>query len=472
MSTRACSPPERLASGRSSWPESKRKRFAHPATWMGRSRKMTVSPCAPSPARSVWPRSSCSPRLVEVDHAERVGALDVAGIGLELARQQAQQGRLARAVEAQQTQPRAGREREAEVAETACARRVSLDIASTETSRLVRRSVAVKSICGDAFGAARFQVGEFAHQAAGLIDARLRFSGARLGTAAQPFHFTPHLVGQRLLPARSAPAGTRSSLSRKSAVAAVDAEDAVGIDAVDLRHLVDHVVEKIAVVAHHHAGEGGAGEQLFEPQDAFQVEMIGGLVEEQQVGLRAPVRARWRGGAASRRRALRCARAPSVNPARPKRLTDARGAFHLVQVLARNGFAHYLRRDFVRERIRPAAVRIPRGYCGESRWSRNRAPAWPERIFSRVDLPEPLGPISPSRSPSEMPREIPVKSRREPKDLEMEAQLSRRAIGRILIAETRSTREKARMEINAEIVVLRAFRRASARSVVKRKIYS
>src|ERR1035441_867702 len=49
----------------------------------------------------------------------------------------------------------------------------------------------------------------------------------------------------------------------------------------------------------------------------------------------------------------------------------------------------------------------------------------PARIRSSVDLPAPLGPMSPSRSPSEIPSEIFSKSAREPKLLESEAQLAR-----------------------------------------------
>src|SRR5581483_7361443 len=52
----------------------------------------------------------------------------------------------------------------------------------------------------------------------------------------------------------------------------------------------------------------------------------------------------------------------------------------------------------------------------------------PLRMRSRVDLPDPFGPIRPNLSPSEMPSEIPVKRRREPKDFEIEVQLSSRLL--------------------------------------------
>ena len=54
--------------------------------------------------------------LVEVDDAEGGGAVDGAGIGRDLAGEDAQQGGLAGAVEAEQAEAGAGSEREAEVA--------------------------------------------------------------------------------------------------------------------------------------------------------------------------------------------------------------------------------------------------------------------------------------------------------------------------------------------------------------------
>src|SRR4029077_1976892 len=56
-------------------------------------------------------------RLVEVDHAKARGAFDGAGIGRDLSGENAQQGRLAGAVEAEQPQARARAKGEAEIAE-------------------------------------------------------------------------------------------------------------------------------------------------------------------------------------------------------------------------------------------------------------------------------------------------------------------------------------------------------------------
>jgi hypothetical protein len=57
----------------------------------------------------------------------------------------------------------------------------------------------------------------------------------------------------------------------------------------------------------------------------------------------------------------------------------------------------------------------------------------PERIRSSVDFPDPFRPISPSRSPSEIPSEMFSNSVREPKLFASEAQLWRRAMGRLFV---------------------------------------
>ena len=61
----------------------------------------------------------------------------------------------------------------------------------------------------------------------------------------------------------------------------------VGVEAtaVDLADPLGHVVEEVPVVGHGEHGAGVLGEVLLEPEHALGVEVVGGLVEEQQVGL-------------------------------------------------------------------------------------------------------------------------------------------------------------------------------------------
>src|SRR5271157_3712898 len=80
--------------------------------------------------------------------------------------------------------------------------------------------------------------------------------------------------------------------------------------------------------------------------------------------------------------------------------------------------------------------------------------SWPARIRSRVDFPAPLGPIRPSRSPSEMPSEMFSNNVRAPKLLEREVQLSSRAIYsylRVADLQTRAVRDHlGRMHFGAD----------------------
>jgi hypothetical protein len=74
-------------------------------------------------------------------------------------------------------------------------------------------------------------------------------------------------------------------LLQKGAVVAVDAERAIGINAIELDHVGGDILQKVAVVAHDDAGEGGLLQQIFEPGDSEEIEMIGGLVEQKDVGM-------------------------------------------------------------------------------------------------------------------------------------------------------------------------------------------
>jgi hypothetical protein len=71
---------------------------------------------------------------------------------------------------------------------------------------------------------------------------------------------------------------------QESGVGTFDAQQAIGIDAVQLHDLGGNIFEEVAVVADQDAGEGGGGQGLFEPGDAGEVEMVGGLVQQQDVG--------------------------------------------------------------------------------------------------------------------------------------------------------------------------------------------
>jgi hypothetical protein len=66
---------------------------------------------------------------------------------------------------------------------------------------------------------------------------------------------------------------------------AFDAQQTVGIDAIQLDDLAGSGFEEVAVVADGDGGEGGTAQQFFKPLDAGQVEVVGGLVEQHHLRL-------------------------------------------------------------------------------------------------------------------------------------------------------------------------------------------
>src|SRR2546427_833730 len=113
-----------------------------------------------------------------------------------------------------------------------------------------------------------------------LLDAPLRLGGARLGTAAEPLDLAPHGVGQRFLIGLLS---TQKLVAARQelAVSPVGLEQAIGIDAVQLEHARCHVLQEVAIVAHHEACPRALGQNVLEPERS----------EERRVGKEC--RSRW-----------------------------------------------------------------------------------------------------------------------------------------------------------------------------------
>ena len=116
------------------------------------------------------------------------------------------------------------------------------------------------------------------------IDSGLGLGGARFRSAAQPLDFRAHPVGKGILPLGL---GFEKGffLLQKRAVVPVDAQQPIRIGAVQLHRFRAHVFQKVPVVADHDAGERCGIEQAFQPLDAAQIQMIGGLIQQQNIGL-------------------------------------------------------------------------------------------------------------------------------------------------------------------------------------------
>ena len=108
---------------------------------------------------------------------------------------------------------------------------------------------------GRAHRRARVHIRQLADHRIGCVDAGLRFCGARLGPATQPFDLGLYAVAQALLLA-----ALRFEISllffKKAAEVALHAQQAVGKDAIQFDDLAGSGFEKVAVVADGDGGEG------------------------------------------------------------------------------------------------------------------------------------------------------------------------------------------------------------------------
>ena len=118
----------------------------------------------------------------------------------------------------------------------------------------------------------------------------------------------------------------------------VVALERIAAAALDLQDPAGDVVQEVAVVGDDHHGAGVVVQRVLQPGDAFGVQMVGRLVEQQQVGLfqqqpaqrdAPPLAARQRGDRARRpagsaARPARCPRAGRA-PSRPRRRSSPAG---------------------------------------------------------------------------------------------------------------------------------------------------
>src|SRR5580704_14944915 len=215
----------------------------------------------------------------------------------------------------------------------------------------------------------RIQLRQIPNQLVRRINPRLRFRCPRLRPAPQPVNLRVHAVLQRLLPV---PLRVQVRLFpfQKRAVVPLHAKSPVFIHGIDLHNRRRHVLQKIPVVAHHHAGKCCILQHSFQPPDS---------------------------------ESARASR--SVNPARP-RISAFLPARSASATFARSSAASITERT-----VSPAAysdicstplTRIP-FRTATSPLSGNTRPS---SIASSVDFPDPFGPTMPIRSPSDTVNEI------------------------------------------------------------------
>ena len=185
---------------------------------------------------------------------------------------------------------------------------------------------------------------------------------------------------------------------------------------------VDHVVEQVALVADHDHRRRIGLEEVLQPQRRFEIEMVRGLVEQQQVGRGEEQGRRARRASSSRPNSCRAgaAASPRRSRGRPGSAPRATARYRRRSRSAARG-----PRRAGRDRVQVSASCEQRGALGvggehglergrryrsalPARYSRCRvrrgmsiAPSsgsiWPMTTFISVDLPAPLRPIRPTR---------------------------------------------------------------------------
>src|SRR6185503_12330368 len=100
----------------------------------------------------------------------------------------------------------------------------------------------------------------------------------RLGAALQPFNLAADLRRQRLL-ARLLSRQKLLALLQEIAVSAVVAQVTIRICAVELDDAIGNTFKEHAVVADDKASEARRTQELLEPDDALEIEVVGRLIQ-------------------------------------------------------------------------------------------------------------------------------------------------------------------------------------------------
>ena len=216
--------------------------------------------------------------LVDDDAVERRGEGDLALVGLDFAGQQLEQGRLARAVRADDADAVAALDAEGEVLDDRAVAEALGDMVGGD-HRFRAHIVVGEAELGDA-GAADHRGAGRAHFVQ-LFEPALVALAPRGDAALQPVRFEPEL-GVELFGGARLLGEHRLHPRVEAAEADLLAADAAAIEP---QGLARQPGEKGAVVADRDEGAGVAREPAFEPVDCGEVEVVGRLVEQQHVGV-------------------------------------------------------------------------------------------------------------------------------------------------------------------------------------------
>ena len=221
-------------------------------------------------------------------------------------------------------------------------------------------------------------------------------------------------------------------------------------DLVELEHARDRALEEGAVVRDDHGAAGALGDEPLQPRQAVEVEVVGRLVEQQDVEAREQDRGQRgaRGLAAGERHGLQVEQRgiePEVAQDRLRALLQVgaaereprlerlgvavRRAGRVGRQVVRGGLHARIGvgdagapREVVVQPLAGSAVGLLRQVAGASRRSAARSPrsgrSSPASRRSSVDLPAPLGPTTPSTSPGATVTDTPARIAAAPYQLE------------------------------------------------------
>ena len=141
----------------------------------------------------------------------------------------------------------------------------------------------VEGDAGRGDSCAGFGVAQLGDKGIGVVNAGFGFGGAGLRAAAEPFHLYADAVAQALLGALL-PLDVGLAVFKKFGIAALYAQQAVGVNAVELDNFRGNVLQEVTVVSDHDKSKTGGAQQAFQPFDAVKIEVVRGLVEEKDLG--------------------------------------------------------------------------------------------------------------------------------------------------------------------------------------------
>ena len=217
--------------------------------------------------------------LREGGDPDRLAPPDRARARLHDSRDEAEQGGLARPVDAEDAGPLAGRDPPLDVAQ---------HLVAVVVDRGVEQVNDVLAEPGDGEGLQRYLVPDLGHvgdERVGRVDVELGLGRAGRGAAAQPGEF----LAREVLPFRLGGGGHPVALHPLQDVRGVAALERLHDPVVDLPGGGAHLVEEPAIVGDDDQPAGGGRpaplEMAREPGDRLDVQVVGRLVEQQDVPL-------------------------------------------------------------------------------------------------------------------------------------------------------------------------------------------